>query len=81
LIAVAAKPYETRSLTAHGDWFGQVYAVPPLSQPDLALESEMTWFCELQVRTGPLTLALPDQAQDGLQQSQYLRARQLRLLA
>lgn len=50
-----------------------MYAVPPpLSQADLAAKSDRTLLLLSQVLTGRLTEALPDQAQDGLQQSQYL---------
>lgn len=49
----------------------QAKEVPPL-QPLTALASEMGLSFLSQVRTGALTEAFPLQAQEGLQQSQYL---------
>lgn len=70
-MAVAANPYDSWSLTAHGELSEQVKAVPP-SQPDLVSGLVRGLSFASQVRTGSLTAAFWDQAQDGLQQSQYL---------
>jgi len=48
-----------------------VYAVPPLSQPDLVLASEIGLSLALHVVKGFETAALPGHAHEGLQQSQY----------
>jgi hypothetical protein len=50
----------------------QVYAEPPLSQPLFVLGSDIGLSFLSQVRAGWFTAAFPGQAQDGLQQSQYL---------
>lgn len=49
----------------------QAKAVPP-SQPLVVVVSEIGLSSASQVRTGELTSALSSQAQEGLQQSQYL---------
>lgn len=54
-----------------GELSEQVKAVPP-SQPDFVSTSDSTLSLLSHVNTAWSTAALPDQAHDGLQQSQYL---------
>lgn len=57
---------------AHGLCAVHMKAVPPDPQPFLAPMSARGLSLLSQLLTGELTQALPDQPQDGLQQSQYL---------
>jgi hypothetical protein len=70
----AAYPYARLSLIAHGDSLEHWYAVP-LMQPEEAFESRIGWLLISHICTGlnpGARLNFPGQAQDGLQQSQYL---------
>lgn len=70
-MAVAAKPYASWSLTAQGEVLEQAKAEPP-SQPEDTSGLDRGPSFLSQVLTGLVTAALPDQAHDVLQQSQYL---------